>query len=120
MKKLILVILLVCMVGLMSAGCGGDLGGFGGDEDYTIEVSGTAGLEFSGSYGAVTSDGQSTSKSVDGVVPAEYSVSGTIISCVFQKQVEAGTLKVEILKSGQVVAESDTSADYGVVSVATD
>ena len=121
MKKLILVILLVSVVGLIFTGCDGDSGGLSdADENYTIKVSGTDGLEFSGGYMAVTSDGKSVYKSVDGVVPAQYSVSGTIISCSFQKLVEAGTLKVEILKSGQVVAEDDTSAAYGVVAAATD
>ncbi len=116
MKKLILAILLVFIVGLIFIGCDSNLGE---DENYIIKVSGTSGLEFSGSYMAVTSDGDSVSKSVDGVVPTQYSLSGTIISCSFQKQVEAGTLKVEILKGGQVVAESDTTAAYGVVIVAT-
>ena len=67
----------------------------------------------------VTSGGQSTSKSVDGVVPATYSVKGNIVSVVFQKQTESGTLKVEILRGGKVVNSSDTTAAYGVVSVAT-
>ena len=117
-SAVVLVAIVVTII--IIAGAGNGSGVLSGDENYTIKVSGTADLEFSGHYMVVNSDLTEGSKSVDGVVPAQYSVSGTIISCVFQKQVESGTLRVEILKSGQVVAESDTSADYGVVSVATD
>jgi len=46
-------------------------------------------------------------------------VKGNIVSVVFQKQTESGTLKVEILCGGKVVNSSDTTAAYGVVSVAT-
>jgi serine protease inhibitor ecotin len=37
-----------------------------------------------------------------------------------QKQTEEGTLKVEILKDDEVIANSETTAPYGVVSVATE
>ncbi len=88
-------------------------------DDFTIRVSGTAGLQFNGSYGVTNSDGSSTSQTVDGTVPTEYQVTGTIVSVVFQKQTEAGTLKVQIIKDGEVVKEAETTAAYGVVSVAT-
>ena len=110
-------ILLICIVGLIFVGCDVFTSS---DSTFQIKVSGTAGLKFSGSYMAITSDGKSTSKSVDGVVPAQYSVYGTIISAAFQKQVESGTLKVEILQGGIVVNSSDTTAAYGVVTVVTD
>ena len=116
MKRLIAVILVVCIVGLFFTGCGGSLST---DSEFQIKVSGTTGLEFSGTYMVVTSGGQSTSKSVDGVVPAAYSVKGNIVSVVFQKQTESGTLKVEILRGGKVVNSSDTTAAYGAVAVAT-
>jgi hypothetical protein len=86
---------------------------------FTIEVSGTKGLEFQGSYMKVNSWGESISKSVEGVVPAQYSVNGNIISCSFQKKHESGTLKVRISKEGTIVASSETSAAYGVVTAAT-
>jgi len=117
MKKLISVILMVCIVGVFFIGCGGYLPT---DAEFQIKVSGTNGLEFSGSYMVLTSGGQSTSKSVEGVVPAAYSVKGDIVSVAFQKQTESGTLKVEILRGGKVVNSSDTTAAYGVVAVATD
>jgi len=111
MKKLIL---LIAILSLLLCACVGP-----GDSDFIIEVSGTSGLQFSGSYMSVTSGGQSTSRSVDGIVPAQYSISGYIVSCAFQKKSEGGTLKVRILKDGKVVSYSETSATYGVVSVAT-
>jgi hypothetical protein len=72
------------------------------------------------------SNGQSASESVVGTVPAEYSVTGTnritvsMVSVELQKQTEEGTLKVEILKDNETVASSETTAAYGVVSVATE
>jgi hypothetical protein len=87
--------------------------------DYTVKVSGTPGLSFSGSYMVVTASGKSESKSVDGKVPQSYQLSGSIVSVSFQKQSESGVLEVQILKDGRVVSASDTSAAYGVVSAAT-
>lgn len=87
--------------------------------DYTVKVSGTPGLRFSGSYMVVTASGKSESKSVDGEVPQSYQLSGSIVSVSFQKQSESGVLELQILKDGQVVSASDTSAAYGLVSAAT-
>ena len=93
------------------------------DNRYTIRVTGNplteTETEFSGSYMVVTSDGNATSRSVDGITPAEYRVKGMIVSCVFQNQNDYGLLKVEILYKGTVVNSSCTIAAYGVVSVAT-
>ncbi|MBA7716832.1 hypothetical protein ES703_125913 [subsurface metagenome] len=77
-------------------------------------------VEFSGHYMVITSGGKSSSLSVDGRTPTEYTVRGDIVSCVFQKMSEGGSLKVEILCEGTVVASASTIADYGMVSVATD
>jgi hypothetical protein len=87
--------------------------------DFTIKLSGSPGLKYNGSYMVVTAGGDSTSKTVDGSVPDQFNVSGTIVSTQFQKQAESGDLKVEIVKGGSVVAESETSVAYGVVSAAT-
>jgi len=91
-----------------------------GDSVFQIKVSGTEGLEFSGSYLVTTADGKVTSKSVDGFIPAQYSVTGTMVSVAFQKQTEVGTLIVDIIKDNKVIANEDTTAAYGIVSVATD
>jgi hypothetical protein len=113
MKKIICLALITVILLLM--GCGSSLS----DSDYKIKVSGTSGLEFSGSYMVVKAGGESTSKSVDGTVPAEYSVTGDIVSVSFQKQTDTGTLKVEISKDGKVLKSEDTTAAYGVVAIAT-
>ena len=91
-----------------------------GNSVFQIKVSGTEGLEFSGSYMVTTADAKVTSKSVDGFVPEQYSVTGTMVSVVFQKQTEAGFLSVEIIKGDEVIANEYTTAAYGVVSIATD
>ena len=76
-------------------------------------------VAFAGSYMSISSNGSSSSRSVDGTTPVEYSVRGSIISCSFQKQSESGTLTVEIIHDGKVITTEYTTADYGVVSVAT-
>jgi hypothetical protein len=87
--------------------------------DFVVRLSGMPGLKYSGSYMTVTASGNSKSLSVDGYAPPEYRVSGSIVSTTFQKQAKGGQLSVEIVKGGQVVSQSETSAAYGVVAVAT-
>lgn len=89
-----------------------------GMSSYTVNVSGTPGLNFSGSYMVVAS-GKSESRSVDGVVPQSYQLKGNIVSVSFQKKSQGGVLEVKILKDGRVVSASDTSAAYGIVTAAT-
>jgi ABC-type uncharacterized transport system permease subunit len=119
MKKLILIILVLGIIAFVLAGCDYN-------PRFNIRVSGTIGLEFSGSYLVVMSNGQSDSESVNGTVPYEISVTGTnritvsTVSVELQKQAEEGSLKVEILKDDDVIASSETTAAYGVVSVATE
>jgi hypothetical protein len=90
----------------------------GGVTTYVVRVEGSPGLSFSGSYMGVTSGG-SQQQSVDGVVPASYTVSGSIVSATFQKKAERGTLNVSIETNGRAVQNSSTSAAYGVVSLAS-
>jgi len=87
------------------------------EQSFAIKVTGTPGLKFSGSLCLTTIDGKVTTKSVDGIVPADYALEGTIVSVVFQKQSEEGKLKIEILKNGNIVNCSETIAAYGVVSI---
>jgi len=75
-------------------------------------------IEFTGNITVVTADGHSTTQSVDGAVPAEYTVSGTAMSCVFQNKGRTGSLTVTITKDGSQAGFATTSAAYGVVSVA--
>lgn len=86
---------------------------------FVIKVTGTDGTKFSGSYMLVTLDGKTASKSVEGTAPIDYKVDANMVSVAFQKAGEKGNLKVEILKDDQVVAESETDAAYGMVSVST-
>jgi hypothetical protein len=88
------------------------------DSSFTIRVTGSSGTTFHGSY-MVTHLGSNESKSVEGRVPAEYVVQGSIVSTMFQKQSERGQLNVEILLNGQRVKAGDTTAAYGIVSIAT-
>ena len=115
MKRLIFLIIILSFI---LCGCAG--------KDYhssfyTIKVMGSPinWLRFNGCYEIYTSQGELMSKSVSGIVPASYLIMDAVsISCVFQKESEDGTLKVEIVNGGKVVAKSETSATYGVVSIA--
>lgn len=88
------------------------------DSDFTIKVYGTA--DWSGSIMVVKADGSSITQSYDSIAPRTYSFTGHIVSCTFQKQVKVGTLSVDILKDGKLVKSGSTTAEYGVVSIATD
>lgn len=75
---------------------------------------------FTGSYGNID-----TTRSVDGTVPAEYEVkvdtgfmSFDAVTAVMQKAgAGAGELGVEIVVGGEVVKQTSTTAEYGVVTV---
>ncbi len=84
--------------------------------DFIIKVTGTDGIEFFGAYMTVTNDGKSVPKYIYGIVPTKYPINGDIVSVSFQKKGKSGTLKVEICKGNEVVAESETEAAYGAVS----
>lgn len=80
-----------------------------------IQVEGTPGLSFSGSYGDAGSQ-----KTVDGTVPETYTIEeleGGIVSAVFQKRGREGELMVKIVKDGRVVQSESTTAEYGVVAI---
>jgi hypothetical protein len=109
MKKLILVLLLVSIIACI--GCSGV-------QSYKIKVSGTTGLEFAGSYGGMAPGGNTSIQSVEGTVPKTYTVNasrGVIVTCSFAKLEENGTLNVQIYKNGKVIAQSGTSAPFGLV-----
>lgn len=89
-----------------------------GNSAFTVRVSGTAGTQFSGTY-SLKSASQNEGYPVSGTVPAEYKATTETLSARFQKQGGPGTLKVEIIKSGEVAATSETDAPDGTVSAAT-
>jgi hypothetical protein len=76
----------------------------------TIQIS--SNTSWSGSIGA---DGETTT--VDGSGSQSFTVKGTIIVAVIQKQTEQGYLTVSIIVDGQTKASQTTTAAYGVVSV---
>src|SRR5439155_7757570 len=87
--------------------------------DYTIHISGDAGVRFSGSYLVLDGRCGSESHTAEGALPAEYHAHAAVLSVVFQKREQVGRLRVDIIASGQVVRSSETSADYGLVQIAT-
>jgi hypothetical protein len=117
----IVLCLLIAVVGQFMTNTTGTRGSsslFSSTDSFTIKVTGDQGLEFQGGYMVVQS-GSSDSKSVEGEVPAKYEVQGVMVSVSFQKKGEAGRLRVEIFKNGVLIKSADTTAAYGVVSVAT-
>jgi hypothetical protein len=86
---------------------------------YEIRISGTPGLSFSGSYGAMQAGGSMQMQSVDGKVPQTYKITGSIGSATFQKQSAQGRLVVEIWRDGKLIKQGYTDAAYGVVALAT-
>jgi hypothetical protein len=114
-KLISITIIFIVFLAVAFSGCAGN-----GDSDFTIRVSGSEGVIFTGGYNVTTSAGSSISKIIMAdIVPGEIMVRGNNVSVTFQKQYENGTLKVEILKNGRVVSQSETSAAYGVVEATT-
>ena len=94
--------------------------------NYTIEVGGTEGLNFSGEYVVLTTeydpvnlaDSKSHSYNVSGNVPAQYTVlNATSVAGMFQKKGEEGTLEVKILKGEELIDSANTSDAWGAVLV---
>ena len=90
--------------------------------DVAVRVSGTQGVEYSGSYG--TTQGQTTVDGALGARPDEYEVDAQtgrfqidVVSASFQKRSPGpGQLRVEIVSDGGVQASQETSAEFGMVS----
>jgi hypothetical protein len=113
-------VLVVGLVILVSVAVSNDSGTkelvTGNASDVTVSVSGTTGLTFSGSVGSAS--GQ---RSVEGSVPASFTISGTgssgIFTSVMQKKQESGTLTVTMNCRNGGNKSGDTTAAYGVVTV---
>ena len=134
MKRLLLLISILALV-LVPIGCA-DIGSMVEDTiedaleglraDYTIEVGGTAGLNFSGRYVVVTAAYDpdtyvvfsSDSYDVSGNVSEQYTVEDAIsVGGMFQKQDMNGTLEVEIWSGGELIDSAVTTDPYGAVLV---
>ncbi len=95
-----------------------------GEETIIVRVSGTQGVRYSGTYGRV-----GNSRSVSGVLgaePVDYPIEGVktgafdydYVDAFFSKDnARPGTIRVELIRDGRVVNESETSAQYGSASV---
>ena len=79
---------------------------------YIVEVTGTNGLQFSGSLG-----GGGESRSIDGEVPSTYTIEGWPAVAVIQKKQESGKLVVTIKRGTDLLSTQETTAAYGVVTV---
>ena len=89
--------------------------------NVVVEVSGTQGTAYTGAYGPFTK-AQAVNSTL-GATATDYEVrieGGSLegVSAVFRKTQpgDEGILKVEILVNGEVVAEDETSEEFGVVS----
>jgi hypothetical protein len=95
---------------------------FGGAGDsLALRISGTPGVEFSGNY--TTPQGSQTFSGTLGTTPTGYELGGegiagvNVVTVNVQKQGTMGTLKVEILRNGQVVQSAETNATTNTVSL---
>lgn len=57
-------------------------------------------------------------RTVEGSDDQTFNVEGSIISCSIQKQTTHGYLRISIIKNGKVVKTQQTTAEYGVVTIA--
>ena len=134
MKRLLLLISILALV-LVPIGCA-DIGSMIEDTiedalaglraDYTIDVGGTAGLNFSGRYVVATAAYDpdtyvvfsTDSYDVSGNISEEYTVEDAIsIGGMFQKQAVNGTLEVEIWRGGELIDSDETTDPWGAVLV---
>lgn len=87
-----------------------------------LRVSGQQGTAYSGTYG-IAQGGMLPVEGVLGPVPAEYGVEtrggalGTVSAEFRKTQPGPGLLKVELLSAGEVMAEGESSDEWGSVEV---
>ena len=120
-----LIIVGVLMVNSFGASLGGGLGGDtppgGATNSVVLRISGTPGVQFSGNY--TTPQGSKDISGTIGAAPTDYKLGGegvagmSVVTANVQKQGTYGSLKVEILKDGQVVQSAETNATNNAVSV---
>ena len=120
-----LIVVGVLMVNSLGASLGGGLGGDtpsgGVTNSVVLRISGTPGVQFSGNY--TTPQGSQDISGTLGTAPTDYKLGGegvagmSVVTVNVQKQGTYGTLKVELLKDGQVVQSAETNATNNAVSV---
>jgi hypothetical protein len=86
-----------------------------------VRLTGTTGLPFTGNCGFSNRAG-GNSRSYDDVLPFQVTVENVdSVNCSFSSKSDFRyDLKLEILKDGRIIGESDTNAPYGLVSVYRD
>ena len=92
----------------------------GTTKKVTVRVTGSSGEQFGANFGNLRS-----SRSVEGVIPADYEVevhtdpsSGDYVSATAWKTTDdSKELKVQILDGARVLKESSTTKDYGAAGV---
>lgn len=87
----------------------------GEQQTITVRITGTEGLAFAGRVSSAQDR-----RRVQGSVPEEYEVpfEGAAVTAAVRKQEpSAGTLGVEVVRDGRVVASRETSTSTGVVNV---
>jgi hypothetical protein len=114
MKRLLFSVVCVAAVLFVLPACSKDDRAVLKTSEYTLRVSGTPGLKFSANLGGASLINGPSGQSFEGTVPAEYKMVGTVVGCTFQKLAQHGTLKIEIIRDGKVVAHSQTSDPHGV------
>jgi hypothetical protein len=89
----------------------------GVESDYTIKMTGSDKLQFSGHYTIAGTGALPKPVQVKGAVPTEYKGKGVAAACVFHKTSAEGTLKVEILKGQSIVSSMETATPYGIITL---
>jgi hypothetical protein len=120
-----LIIVGVLTVNSLGASFGGgfaeDTPSGGTTNSVVLRISGTQGVQFSGNY--TTPQGSQDISGTLGADPTDYNLGGqdvagmSVLTANVQKQGTYGTLKVEILKDGQVIQSAETNATNNAVSV---
>jgi hypothetical protein len=107
--------------GSLTGGQAGDAPSGGDADSLVLRISGTPGVGFSGNY--TTPQGSQNFSGTLGTTPTDYELGGegvaglNVVTANVQKQGMGGTLRVEILKNGQVVQSAETNATNNTVSL---
>jgi len=96
-------------------GCSEGLKGV--EADYTIKVTGSDKLAFSGHYTIAGPGAIPKPVQIKGIVPLEYTGKGLAAACIIRKTTAEGKLKVEILKGRNVVSASEVDTPFGMITL---
>jgi hypothetical protein len=114
-------LLMVNQLGSLSGGLAGNAPSGGAAGSVVLRISGTPGVRFSGNY--ATPQSSKNFSGTLGTTPTDYKLGGegvgsfNLVTVNVQKLGMGGTLKVEILKNGQVVQSGETNAANNTVSL---